>query len=197
VSSSRSRTDAAPLLLATFLCAGCSATFLTPPPAAIAPGRPRPQVECTTSYLLPILDSALAAYELAGVGYVATLDDSRFERYPISRQTDMALGAAFAAAFAGSAVYGFVTAARCRRIHEGPRPDGYVPGYSEAPVPGDAPFSRHGGGARRAASRSWGLQSAPGGSEMVRRPDPKGAAWKRLLNHEETGPASPRPQPVE
>lgn len=129
------------------LSSGCSATFLTPPAASIAPGAPRPHVECTTSYLLPILDSALTAYELAGVAYVATLDEDRFRGYPISRDADLALGAAFAAAFAGSAIYGYVSAARCRRVRSGPAPGDYVPGVSSAPgrarSVSAAPFSRH------------------------------------------------------
>jgi len=105
---------------------------MTPPPAAPAPGLARPHVDCTTSYLAPILDSAVTAYQLAGVAYVATLDDARFAHYPISRKADMAVGVGFAAAFAGSAVYGYLSAARCRRIQQGPPGGGYVPGVSEA-----------------------------------------------------------------
>jgi hypothetical protein len=104
---------------------------MTPPPSAPAPGSARPHVDCTTSYLAPILDSAVTAYELAGVAYVATLDDARFANYPISRKADMAVGVGFAAAFAGSAVYGYVSAARCRRIQQGPPGGGYVPGVSK------------------------------------------------------------------
>ena len=115
--------------------------FVTPPPAH-APGFARPHVDCTTSYLWPIVDSALTAYELAGVAYVSTLDDSRFRSYPISRRADMAVGLGFAAAFAGSAIYGYVSAARCRRIRSGPPEQEYVPGVSSAPG-ADAPFSRH------------------------------------------------------
>lgn len=142
-------TPRASLCFVCALCSSCSATFLTPPAASVAPGTARPHAECTTSYLLPILDSALAAYELAGVAYVATLDDARFRSYPISRQADMALGAGFAAAFAGSAVYGYVSAARCRRIRSGPAPTDYVPGVSSTDAGtrrvSEAPFSRHAG----------------------------------------------------
>jgi hypothetical protein len=96
----------------------------------------------------------MTAYQLAGVAYVATLDDAQFHRYPISRQADMAVGAAFAAAFAGSAIYGFVSAARCRRIRSGPSPQDYVPGVSRV-NPAErralpAPFSRHGAAPRTA-----------------------------------------------
>jgi hypothetical protein len=143
VSSFRSRTSL--LALIGGLCSGCSAVFLTPPPAQPA-GFARPHVDCTTSYLLPILDSAVTAYELAGVAYVSTLDDSRFRNYPISRQADMAVGAAFAAAFAGSAIYGYVSAARCRRIRRGPPAPDYLPGVSSRAGPtrdAEAPFSRH------------------------------------------------------
>lgn len=112
------------------LCASCSVTFVTPPPP-VTPGLARPHVDCTTSYLWPIVDSALTAYELAGVAYVSTLDESRFRNYPISKQGDMAVGAAFAAAFAGSAIYGYVSAARCRRLKRGPPRGDYLPGVSD------------------------------------------------------------------
>lgn len=116
--------------LALGLCSGCSATFMTPPPADAARGHARPELGCTASYLAPIVDTVLASYQLVGVGYAATLDDSRYESYPISRKADMAVGAGFAAVFAGSAVYGYVSAARCRRAKQGPPADGYVPGVS-------------------------------------------------------------------
>lgn len=97
----------------------------------MTPGLARPHVDCTTSYLWPIADSALTAYQLAGVAYVSTLDESRFRNYPISKQGDMAVGAAFAAAFAGSAIYGYVSAARCRRLKQGPPRSDYLPGVSD------------------------------------------------------------------
>lgn len=93
----------------------------------------RPHVDCTTSYLWPIIDSALTAYQLAGVAYVSTLDESRFAKYPITKQQDMAIGGVFAAAYAGSAIYGYVSAARCRRIQQGPPPPDYLPGVSRGP----------------------------------------------------------------
>src|SRR4051794_3471413 len=117
VSSFRSRTSA---FLVAWLCSGCSLTFMTPAPAHTSPGFARPHVDCTTSYLAPIVDSAFTAYQLVGVAYVSTLDDARFARYPISRQEDMAVGGIFAAAFAASAIYGYVSAAQCRRIQRGP-----------------------------------------------------------------------------
>ena len=133
MSSSRSRTSALGAALLGYLSCGCSVTFITPPPAAPAPGLPRPAVDCTSSYLLPIIDSAVAAYQLAGVAYVSTLDDSRFARYPITKQQDMAIGGVFAAAYAGSAIYGYVSAARCRRIKRGPPTQDYIPGVSDIP----------------------------------------------------------------
>jgi hypothetical protein len=129
VSSFRSRISV--VFLGGCLCSGCSLVFVTPPPAA-APGLPRPHVDCTTSFLAPIVDSAFTAYQLAGVAYVSTLDDARFANYPITRKQDMAVGGAFAAAFAGSAVYGFVSAARCRRVKRGPATPDYLPGVSSA-----------------------------------------------------------------
>jgi hypothetical protein len=114
------------------LSSGCSLVFVTPPPAAPAPGLPRPQVDCTSSNLAPIVDSVLTAYELAGVAYVSTLEDSRFRNYPITRQQDMAAGGVFAAVFAGAAIYGYVSTARCRRIKRGPATPDYLPGVSSA-----------------------------------------------------------------
>jgi hypothetical protein len=108
--------------------------FVSPPPAAPAPGVARPHVDCTTSYLWPIVDGALTAYQLAGVAYVSTLDESRFERYPITKQQDMAIGGVLAAAYAGSAIYGYVSAARCRRIKRGPPTQDYIPGVSVGPA---------------------------------------------------------------
>lgn len=113
---------------------GCSVAFMTPAPADAGRARARPQVDCTSSHIAPIIDSVLASYELAGVAYAATLDDSRYRNYPISRQADMAIGAGFAALFAGSAIYGFVSAAHCRRVKRGPPGDTYLPGVSGAPT---------------------------------------------------------------
>ena len=111
---------------------------MTPLASNQLPGSPRPHVDCTSSYVLPILDSAAAAYELLGVAYVSTLDESRFRKYPISKQADMAVGGAFAAGFVGSAIYGYVTASRCRRVKLGPAPSEYIPGVSRL-EPGPRP----------------------------------------------------------
>lgn len=122
------------VLLLACLSGGCSLVFVNPPPSAPAPGVARPHVDCTTSYLWPIVDSALTAYQLAGVAYASTLDESRFRNYPISKTQDMAIGGVFAAAYAGSAIYGYVSGSRCRRIRQGPPTGGYVPGVSGAPA---------------------------------------------------------------
>ena len=42
----------------------------------------------------------------------------------------MAVGGVFAAAFAGSAIYGYISVARCRRIKQGSPPPDYIPGVS-------------------------------------------------------------------
>jgi hypothetical protein len=145
------------------LCSGCSVTFMTPPPPGGAAGRARPQVDCSSSYAWPIVDTALVAYQITGVAIAAARDDSDYERYPISRKTDMALGVGFAAVYAASATYGYVSASRCRRVQRGPAPGGYVPGVSR--------------GAHQTETAR--LISEPGSSEMVHRPDPKGTVWKR------------------
>ena len=120
-------------MLGAWLSLGCSVVFVNPPPA-VAPGVARPHVDCTTSYVWPIVDTAFTAYQLAGVAYVSTLDESRFDRYPITKKQDMAIGGVFAAAYAGSAIYGYVSAARCRRIKRGPPTQDYIPGVSDGPA---------------------------------------------------------------
>jgi len=109
---------------------GCSFTFMNTAPAGAARGQARPHLDCTTSHAAPIIDSVVATYQLVGVGYAATRDDSDYENHLISRQADMAIGAGFAALFTGSAVYGYVSAAHCRRVKRGPPSDGYLPGVS-------------------------------------------------------------------
>ena len=128
MSSFRSRIS---LLLVAWLSQACSVIFVNPPPSAPAPGVARPHVDCTVSYVWPIIDSAFTAYQLAGVAYVSTLDEARFRNYPITKTQDMAVGGVFAAAYAGSAIYGYVSAARCRRIKNGPPTPDYLPGVSE------------------------------------------------------------------
>jgi hypothetical protein len=108
---------------------------MTPAPSDAARERARPHVDCSSSYAAPIVDSVLAGYELFGVGYAATLDDDDYARYPISRKTDMAIGAGFAALFVGSAVYGYVNAAHCRRVRSGPPQSDYLPGVSAPAQP--------------------------------------------------------------
>lgn len=142
MSSFRSPTDGAVrtlsrlslLLLGAAGCGGCSLTFVTPPPA-VAPPAARPHVDCTTSNLAPILDSVLLGYEAVRVGFAALGPDSAYRRSPIDRDTDLALGLAFGAAFAGSAVYGYVATARCRRIKQGPPPTDPVTGVSARELP--------------------------------------------------------------
>jgi hypothetical protein len=115
-------------------CGGCSLTFVTPPPRA-TPGAARPHVDCTTSNVAPILDSVLTGYEAVRVGFAAFGPESAYRRSPIDRKTDLALGVAFGAAFAGSAVYGYLATARCRRIKQGPPAGDYVTGVSAREAP--------------------------------------------------------------
>jgi hypothetical protein len=116
-------------------CGACSLVFSAPPPAGAERGQARPFVDCSTSNVAPIIDSVLASYELVGSGLALAADDDDYRKYPISRRTDIALGLGFAAAFVGSAVYGYSSAARCRRVKHGPPNDGYVIGVSPAPEP--------------------------------------------------------------
>jgi hypothetical protein len=131
VFSSRSRIELAVVALGAGLtCAGCSFTFVTPPPSRSAGSEPRPNVECTTSNVAPIVDSVVTSYETFRVAYAAFGPDSAYRDSPIPRDADLALGVAFGGAFLASAIYGYVNTARCRRLRDGAPQQPYLPGVS-------------------------------------------------------------------
>ncbi len=101
------------------LSGGCSLAFSTPPASGAERERARPEFDCTTSNLAPIVDSVLSSYELLRSGYALSADAKAYRDYPIGREADLALGLGFAALFAGSAIYGYSAAARCSRVKRG------------------------------------------------------------------------------
>ncbi len=52
------------------------------------------------------------------IGVAASADGAVYERGPISREADVAMGVAFAGLFAASAVYGFSATATCAHLQE-------------------------------------------------------------------------------
>jgi hypothetical protein len=99
------------------LCSACSFIFVERPLSA-ARGLPERPGPCTSSKALPAVDMVIAGVQLLGVGIAASANESDYERSPISRKGDIALGAALATLFATSAVYGFTFTSRCAELKE-------------------------------------------------------------------------------
>jgi hypothetical protein len=102
-------------------CSGCSLLFVKAPDssAKVQAGAPK---KCTTSRVLPVLDTIFTGLEAVRTGVAVGADSSAYSspNQPLSREADIALGVAFTALFLGSAVYGYSTTARCERAsHEG------------------------------------------------------------------------------
>lgn len=114
---------------------GCSFTFVTPPPAHVSQPTARPNADCTSSRVAPVLDGILTGYELFRVGYAAQAGDATYRGLPVDRTTDMALGAGFAALFLSSTIYGVVSTSACRRLKQGPPLDEEMPGITRDPPP--------------------------------------------------------------
>jgi hypothetical protein len=131
---------------------GCSFLFTTQAPSDEALARAPGPFECTSSPLWPIVDTTSAAYDVARMGIALSRKDSDYADQPLSRSTEIALGAGFAALNTASAIYGYVVTARCRAVKRGPpyvnpplpayQPPGYPPpGYPPLgyPPPGYPP----------------------------------------------------------
>lgn len=136
----------APALLSLVLVAssGCSFLFTTQAPSNVDLARTPGPVECTSGRAAPIVDTILATLEVAGIGLAATQPDSYYADYPISRSTDIALGAGWASLFTASAIYGYVVTARCsavkqERLRAPLPPYGYPGPYAYPPPPAYPP----------------------------------------------------------
>ncbi len=105
---------------------GCSFIFVTPPPddpsrsqASDGEASPPPAtIDCTSSVLAPILDTAVAGYQLFRTGYALQADRSQYVNSPISRDADIAFGVGLSGLFIASTIYGFVNTSACSRIKE-------------------------------------------------------------------------------
>jgi hypothetical protein len=119
---------------------GCSFIFVTPPPSQVEQPVPHPNTDCTSGRAAPIIDGLITGYELVRTGYAAS-GGGDYAGAPINRQTDALLGAAFAALFLASTIYGTVNTSSCKRLKEGPGPDEVVPGIDHdlPPEPPAAP----------------------------------------------------------
>lgn len=101
--------------------AGCSFIFVRPPPSVDAGTIDSGSRRCTTSKVAPVLDTLFTGLQGARIVYAATASDKTYsESQPISRSTDIALGITMAAVFLSSAVYGYVTTAKCSELNQRP-----------------------------------------------------------------------------
>lgn len=107
--------------VSTCLSSGCSLLFVKAPPAAVPQLDAAPTEDCTSSRAAPILDTIFAGLEAARTGVALAVDDSVYDspNQPLSRGADVALGVGFTALFLGSAIYGYLTTARCDRAQRG------------------------------------------------------------------------------
>jgi hypothetical protein len=130
------------LLLATAGCFGCSFVLVTGPPSE-PPSDPRePVPECTTSELVPMLDSIGAVLSGVSMVVVVTADRGEDTLYAIEMEQETAIGvsAAQLAAFGAGAVYGFIQTSRCRSYRE-EMERAQRPTWSPALAPGSGPSS--------------------------------------------------------
>jgi hypothetical protein len=92
---------------------GCSWIFVTPPPADAGRGE---RVECTTSPAAPVVDTLLAASNVAGALYIAGTVGNK------ATPTQNALvttGLVWAIVYTTAAVHGYRATAACRELVDG------------------------------------------------------------------------------
>jgi hypothetical protein len=159
-----------------FGCSGCSLLFVKAPDSSgnVQTGASK---KCTTSKVLPVLDTVFTGLEVVRTGVAVGADNSAYSssNQPLSREADIALGVAFTALFLGSAVYGYSTTARCERIsHEGgvraAAPD------KDPPERWSGPAASGSGVKVRAADRSAAPAAAAGSAEPVKAVAPSSSA---------------------
>lgn len=121
-------------------CVGCSLVFTSgPPPRDERPPPPQP-IDCSTSRVPPLLDTACAGFQVFRSAMAATASNSDYANAPISRNADIAAGAILFGLFAVSATHGYIATADCDdakddRAREIRRP--------QNPVPGQVPAATH------------------------------------------------------
>jgi hypothetical protein len=131
------------ITLLSFSCFGCSFAFVSGPPTETAPS-PRPDEQCTTSVLYPVLDSVGAAVGALNIGIAADASPGKVRWYgaEMDSGTGVALGITQLALFGAGAIYGFVQTSRCNafldeRQQEQPESATWTPALAnqEAPPP--------------------------------------------------------------
>lgn len=126
--------------------AGCSFVFVDGPPKH---HRELPAFDCSTSRVVPVLDTAFAGFELVNFALAAAMSDQDWtdvykKSAPFSRHTGMAVYAVLAAAAGAGAYVGWTRVGACRdakqelaertRLHP-PAPGSWLPPAPPAPTP--------------------------------------------------------------
>jgi len=124
------------ILSMTGVLPGCSFLFTTAPKAPESPTAFATN-KCTTSKAAPIVDTIIAGLEGVRTGLALAADESAYDKAPISRGADVALGLGFLALFGASAIYGYHVTGQCSARHDraviAPRPE--APEARETGVP--------------------------------------------------------------
>jgi hypothetical protein len=102
---------------------GCSFCFVTPPPVPHKQPVARPEADCSTSVVAPVIDGLITGYQVFRTGYALQASDRDYNAVPISREADMAIGIGMSALFLASTIYGGVNVAACKRLKHGPVSD--------------------------------------------------------------------------
>lgn len=132
--------------------AGCSFVFVSGPPAN---HRELPTVDCSTSRVVPILDTVWTALMTLNLIGAASTDDAQWDKNfepndpPFSRKAGMVTYAVAAAAGGAGMVYGYLKTGACRRAKaewtlrmqqgQGMPPMGAQPGTWPPPPPSQTP----------------------------------------------------------
>jgi hypothetical protein len=91
------------------LC-GCSFAFVETAPARYADAR---RLECTSSRVMPALDTVGASAYAVRTAVAASISASEFERYGLSKTSDIAISLGVTALFTAAAIHGYTATARC------------------------------------------------------------------------------------
>ena len=104
---------AAGIAIASFALTGGCSTFFVRPPTKVAPGVSEAG-SCTTSRVLPTVDTIIAAAQGANTVFLVASD-----RAGDQREAAIGLSASLVASFTASAIYGFVVTGKCRDLRAG------------------------------------------------------------------------------
>jgi hypothetical protein len=90
--------------------------------------------QCTTNQAAPVVDMLITGVQAVRTVIAVNETDEDYRDALITRDFDVAIGAMLTAAFAGSAIYGFVTTSHCRELRGGVAVPMPTPGPRRPPL---------------------------------------------------------------